>query len=94
MKQRNETIESTISTDYCDVKDFEDSIKRNEVLMIILVEDIEEALKDKPHVVVEEKLLGEYYNFLCVFSKDEADKLPPHRQSDHQIILKPGVEPP
>lgn len=55
MKQRNETIKSTISIEYCDAKDFKDSIKKDKVLMTISVEDIEEALKDMPRVVVELK---------------------------------------
>jgi len=29
----------------------------------------------------------EYYNLIQVFSKEESDKLPPHRQYDHKIKL-------
>lgn len=58
------------------------------------IEDIQEALRDKPQVNPAEKLPKIYHEFLPVFSKDEADKLPPHRPSDHRIILKPGSEAP
>ena len=40
-----------------------------------------------------EKLPKEYHEFLSVFSRQEADKLPPHRLYDHKIQLKEGSEP-
>ena len=36
----------------------------------------------------------EYHDFLDVFSKSEADSLPPHRPYDHAIELEPGTTPP
>lgn len=36
----------------------------------------------------------EYHDFLDVFSKTEADALPPHRSYDHSIDLEPGSAPP
>ncbi|KAI1007295.1 hypothetical protein K3495_g924 [Podosphaera aphanis] len=62
--------------------------------MAISIEDIEEALREQPKVDPAERLPEIYHEFLSAFSRDEAEKLPPHRSSDHQIILKPGTEPP
>ena len=36
----------------------------------------------------------EYHDFLPLFLEDESNKLPPHRQWDHDIPLKPGFTPP
>ena len=36
----------------------------------------------------------EYHEFADLFSKKEADVLPPHRSYDHQIPLEPGTTPP
>ena len=36
----------------------------------------------------------EYHEFADLFSKKEADMLPPHRPYDHQIPLEPGTTPP
>src|SRR5579859_7081438 len=40
------------------------------------------------------KILVEYHDFADLFSKREADKLPPHRTYDHTIPLEPGKAPP
>ncbi|CEP16232.1 hypothetical protein [Parasitella parasitica] len=40
------------------------------------------------------KLPAKYHDFKDVFSKIEADKLPPHRPYDHKIPLKPNTEVP
>ena len=37
---------------------------------------------------------SEYHEFADLFSKKEADMLPPHRPYDHQIPLEPGTTPP
>ncbi|KAM3518662.1 hypothetical protein MY4038_010033 [Beauveria bassiana] len=58
------------------------------------LQDIEKALTPKANLDPKEKLPNEYYEFLDVFSKKEADKLPPHRSYDHSIQLKEGSEPP
>jgi hypothetical protein len=39
-------------------------------------------------------VLAEYHEFKDLFSKKEADELPPHRASDHAIDLEPGTSPP
>jgi hypothetical protein len=36
----------------------------------------------------------EHYDFVTLFKKAPADKLPPHQKYDHTINLKPGFEPP
>jgi hypothetical protein len=60
----------------------------------VTLQDIEKALAPKVTVDPREKLPKEYHEFLDVFSKKEADKLPPHRPYDHKIQLKEGAEPP
>ena len=35
-----------------------------------------------------------YQDFMSLFAKKEADKLPPHRYVDHEIPLKPDEKPP
>ncbi|KAI0991007.1 hypothetical protein K3495_g17180 [Podosphaera aphanis] len=95
MNSRGSKPKVLTSIESCDLDTFE-RLTANEAnaVMTVTIEDIEEALKDKPKVDPAEKLPKEYHEFLSVFSKDEADKLPPHRPSDHKIILKPGAEPP
>lgn len=78
-----------------EINSFEDLVNTADSnIMAISIEDIREALKDKPNIDPSEKLPSIYHEFLPVFSKEEADKLPPHRPSDHRILLKPGSEPP
>jgi hypothetical protein len=60
----------------------------------VTLQDIEKALASKVTIDPREKLPKEYYEFLDVFSKKEADKLPPHGPYDHKIQLKEGAEPP
>ena len=55
--------------------------------------DIEKALAPKVRTDPAIVLPPEYHEFLSVFSQNEADKLPPHRPSDHRIELQPGKEP-
>ncbi|KAI0995758.1 hypothetical protein K3495_g12422 [Podosphaera aphanis] len=79
----------------CDAKPFEESSSGKICrIMAVTIEDIKEAVKEKPRVDPSEELPKVYHEYLQVFSKDDADKLPPHRPSDHQIILQPGTEPP
>lgn len=49
------------------------------------VEEMEELLKKVP---------SEYHDLLPLFTKKEADKLPPHRYVDHAIELEEGKKPP
>ena len=59
--------------------------------------DIEKALKVKSYSDPREKLPSHYHDFLDVFDRKQADRLPPHRgpSIDHRIELeKPGTRPP
>ena len=60
----------------------------------ISLRDIEKALEPKKDVDPAQVLPKEYHEFLDVFSKKEADQLPPHRVYDHKITLQPGTTPP
>lgn len=79
----------------CNIDVFEKAIcEAGSAVFSVAIEDIKEYLKEKPYVDPASKLPKIYHNYLSVFSKEEADKLPPHRPSDHRIILKPGSEAP
>ena len=57
--------------------------------------DIEYALKLKPCVDSATVLPPQYHKFLNIFSRDKADKLPPHHLGvDHEIKIEPGTQPP
>ena len=58
------------------------------------LEDIRIALETKPKIDPRTKLPSHLHKFLKVFDASEADKLPPHRDCDHHIELKPGTTPP
>jgi hypothetical protein len=52
------------------------------------IKDIEKALRPKQHIDPRTILPPEYHEFLDVFSRQEADTLPPSRPYDHKIELK------
>ena len=56
------------------------------------IEDIEKALKPKTYVDPRSILPPEYHEFLDVFSRQEADALPPSRPYDHKIELKENTK--
>lgn len=61
------------------------------------IRDIEIALHGKqgPRTNPAEKLPKEYHQFLHLFDRSAADKLPPHRPGhDHEIKLQEGKQPP
>ena len=62
-------------------------------LFTVNMRDIEHSLKPKPEVDPATVLPSEYHEFLDVFSKKEADKLPGRRSHDHKIPLMNGKEP-
>ena len=79
----------------CNIDVFEQAVCKSEnTVFAVSIEDIKEHLKEKPYMDPASKLPKIYHEYLPVFSKEEADKLPPHRPSDHRIILKPGSEAP
>lgn len=58
--------------------------------------DIEKALKTKTYTDPREKLPDYYHEFLDIFDRKEADRLPRHRgpKVNHRIELEPGASPP
>jgi hypothetical protein len=58
------------------------------------LEDIELALQTKERPDPAKILPPHLLEFLDVFSHKDADTLPPHRDCDHNIELKPGTAPP
>lgn len=59
--------------------------------------DHDKFMKVKPEYSIEElkqRVPVAYHDEIEVFSQKKADELPPHRKEDHEIILKPGTEPP
>jgi hypothetical protein len=45
--------------------------------------------KEDPNL---ENIPAEYHDLAKLFSKNEADKMPPHKSYDHKINLMPGME--
>ena len=61
----------------------------------VSLRDIEQVLKPKKHVDPATLLPAQYHKFLEIFSKNDADKLPPLRpQVDHKIKMEPGTQAP
>ena len=67
--------------------------KPDHQLFSVSLRDIEQALKPKKCVDPATLLPAQYHKFLDVFSKDDADKLPPLRPGlDHKIKMEPGTQ--
>lgn len=58
------------------------------------LEDIRKALEPKVLIDPSTKVPLHYHRNLQVFDQSQADKLPPHRDWDHEIKLKPNTTPP
>lgn len=58
------------------------------------LDDIRIALETKPKIDPRTKLPQHLHHHLPAFDTEAADKLPPHRDCDHHIELKPGETPP
>jgi hypothetical protein len=67
--------------------------QRNVDAFAISLRDIEKALSPKPEVNPRTQLPAEYHDLLKVFSRHDADTLPPRRPYDHRINLEPGMAP-
>ena len=67
--------------------------QRNVEVFAISIRDIEKALSPKPEVNPKTKVPIEYHDLLDVFSRHDADTLPPSRPYDHMIALEPGKTP-
>ena len=59
----------------------------------VTIADIDKALAPKTYTDPVAKLPAEFHDFLHVFSRKEADKLPEHRSYDHRIELHKGAKP-
>ena len=55
--------------------------------------DIKKALALKKHTDPAIKVLVEYYKYLDVFSREEANKLLERQLYDYKIIIKEGKDP-
>lgn len=60
----------------------------------VSLDDIRIALEDKKYIDPATKLPRHYHHHLPAFDRENADLLPPHRDCDHKIELKPGTTPP
>jgi hypothetical protein len=63
-------------------------------LFTAFIEDIEKTLKLKQYIDPLTVLLTKYHEFADVFSRKNADTLPPYRSYDHRIELKEDSKPP
>ncbi|ERF68926.1 hypothetical protein EPUS_09504 [Endocarpon pusillum Z07020] len=71
------------------------SKRRDCEVFAVSLRDIEKALKPKETIDPRTRLPEQYHEFLSLFDKAAADKLPPHRPGvDHKIELLPNTEPP
>jgi hypothetical protein len=61
--------------------------RRCHELFAVSLQDINKALEEKVPTDPRTKLPPEYHEFLDVFSRKEADRLPPHRTYDHKIKI-------
>ena len=57
------------------------------------LDDVAKSLKPKRFIDPATVVPEEFHDLLDVFSKREADKLPPHRSYDHKIVLMEGAVP-
>ena len=55
--------------------------------------DIEKALAPKKHTDPATKVLVEYYKYLDIFLREEANKLPERRPYNYKIMIKEGKDP-
>lgn len=65
-------------------------------IFAVSLKDVEYEMAKRKKTVTNPKLVvpEEYHDFLDVFSKQDADRLPPHRKYDHKIELMEGREAP
>ena len=55
--------------------------------------DIKKALALKKHTNPAIKVLVEYYKYLDIFLREEANKLPERQPYNYKIIIKEGKDP-
>ena len=71
----------------------------SELFFLNIAEILEPALPNGPNRIIEPEpdlslIPKEYHEFVDVFSKREAQQLPPHRSYDYRILLEEGATPP
>ncbi len=69
-------------------------MKKQLHLASAVTQDELQAYRDSKNVDPATILPRRYHEFLDVFSRKDADTLPPHRPYDHAIKLKEGLQPP
>ena len=67
--------------------------KKDHLLFSTSLREIHELLSEKPRTDPRTRLPAQYLEFLDVFSRTEADKLPERRLYDHKIPLAEGKQP-
>jgi hypothetical protein len=68
--------------------------QRNCQLFTVIIEDINRYLQNTSPPEPRNLLSEELKDYADVFSPKEAEKLPPHRNYDHNIRLQEGKTPP
>lgn len=70
---------------------FRQAQKQGGTTYVVTLAEVSTSKEEKPVV---HEVPVEYHEYLDLFSKEEADKLPPHRTYDHEIPLEEGKTPP
>ena len=94
---RKETRKETINIATIAAAPFEVLTRQKGVnIFAVTLQDVTYEMEKRKKTVTDPKEVvpEEYHDFLDVFSKQEADKLPPHRAYDHSIELLDGAEAP
>jgi len=69
------------------------SRKKNYILFVASIKDIEKALRSKTRTDSATVLPKKYHNFLDVFSQELADILPSYRPYNYKIDIESGKTP-
>ena len=62
-------------------------------IFAVIIANIKKALALKKHTNPAIKVLVEYYKYLDIFLREEANKLPECRLYDYKIIIEEGKDP-
>ena len=63
------------------------------MIFAVIIADIKKALASKKYTNPAIKVLVEYYKYLDVFLREEANKLPERRLYNYKIIIEEGKDP-
>jgi hypothetical protein len=69
------------------------AIKPKHTIFAVIVADIKKALALKKHTDPAIKVLVEYYKYLDVFLREEANKLLEYQPYNYKIVVKEGKHP-